>query len=393
MKQKTLVPRPTHSSIEIIADVVGEARERAREQNGLEAIRRIKEESERVIHSRIILPRDITRTTPIWEVVDRYIAYKRAEGLSEATIKGIEVFIDNFYTFLAIKTIPAEELQTFTKEELLQHIAILPIMVLETDNLDELYKLYLMDRGNKENTVWQMMSRYLIFYRYCSDVLECINPKRFVLKRPQQKIKPLYTNEQLDKLLEKPHDYKTNFKAHRDWLIILYTYNTGNRRRSIINIKMEDLAELDDGFIIINTTKNKKPQRIVVPQRLVMIIKEFINIWRYDTTKEDYLFTNEYGEQLSGDNLTKIVARYNEKILGKGCPTSIHLLRHQYAAEYIKDEGSMFDLQKQLGHSTLDMVKYYAEHYGKPNKENIESHAPINRRKNTTTREKLKPKK
>ena len=393
LKPKALQPRAkTQSSIEIVADIDSEARKKARESRGLEAMRRLQEEGERVIHSRIILPRDITRLTPIWEVVDRYISYKRAQGMSEITIKNVEVFVDNFYTFLALKTIPAEELATFTKEELLSHVSILPIMVLEQDNIDELYKLYLIEeRGNKESSVWQMMSRYVAFYRYCSDVLECINPKKFVLQQPQQKIKPLYSNEQMDKLLEKPQDYKKNFKAHRDWLIIMYVYNTGNRRRSIANIQMKDLAELEEGFIIINTTKNKKPQRIVIPQRLVMLIKEYISIWRYDTTKEDYLFTNEYGEQLSGDNLSKIVKRHNEKILGKGCPTSIHLFRHQYAAEYIKDEGSMFDLQKQLGHSTLNMVKYYAEHYGKPNKENIESHAPINRRKNTTMREKIKP--
>ena len=313
--------------------------------------------------------------------------------MSEITIKGVEVFRDNFYQFLAIKTIPAEELVSYPREEILSHIAIMPIMVLEGANLDELYKLYLMDRGNKESSVWQMMTRYIAFYRYCSDILECINPKKFTLQPPQQKIKQLYTNEQLDKLLEKPKDYRKNFKSHRDWLIVMYVYNTGNRRRSIVNIQMKDLAELEEGFVIINETKSKKPQRVVVPQRLVMLIKEFINIWRYDTNGDDYLFTDAYGEQLSADNLTKIVKRYNEKILGKGCPTSIHLFRHQYAAEYIKDEGSMFDLQKQLGHSTLDMVKYYAEHYGKPNKDNIESHAPINRRRNTTTREKLKPKK
>lgn len=391
-KKENLPAAKTHSSIEIVAEVQSEAMKRHREQRGEEAMAKLRAQSEKVIHSRLILPRDITRTSPLWEVRERYISYKRAQGLSEATIKGVDVFFDNFYGFLALNTISPDDINSFSKEEILAHIAILPLMVIETDNIDELYKLYLMDRGNNENSVWQMMTRFLAFYRYCSDVLQAVNKKVFTLKRPKIKIKNLFTDEQITTLLEQPKDYRKNFKTHRDWLLIMYVYNTGNRRRSIANIQMKDLSELDEGFIIINTTKNKNPQRIVVPQKLVHLMKEFIRTWRYDTTGEDYLFTNEYGEQLSLDNITKIVARYCQKRLGEGCPTSIHLFRHQYAAEYIKDEGSMFDLQKQLGHSTLDMVKHYAEHYGKPNADNIASHAPINRRK-SSVREKIKPNK
>lgn len=390
MSKNEVENRKTHSSIEIIAQVRGEAAERHLRDSGEMVIAKLKAESDRVIKSRLILPNDITRTTPLWEVKERYKSYKVAEGMSAATIKGVDVFFDSFYSFLALHTIDAEQLNTFSKKEILSHISILPLMVIETDNIEELYKLYLIDRGNKESSVWQMMTRFLAFYRYCSDVLEVVNKKNFKLKRPPIKIKPLFTDEQIDKLTEKPKDYRKSFKAHRDWLLIMYVYNTGNRRRSVANIQIKDLAELNDGFIIINTTKNKKPQRIVIPQRLVALIREYLKIWRYDATNEDYLFTDEYGDKLSLDNITKIVERYCISRLGEGAPKSIHLLRHQYAAEYIKDEGSMFDLQKQLGHSTLDMVRHYAEHYGTPNVDNINSHAPINRR-GYKGREKLKP--
>lgn len=385
--------RELDTSIDIIAEVKSEAELRHRQRFGERLTEQIAIRGTNTIKQRIVVSRDLSRVSSVREVKERYIAFKIMNGLSKDTIVNTHSFFKLLYRFIAFITIEDEEqLNRLTEEEIYEKIPSTPIMVLEAEYFEELFRAYLIQLGKKETTIHTDMMRLKTFYTYCSDELKIIRPKTIKLKQPPTPIKSLYTDEQLDILLTKPKDYRTNHKAHRNWVIYNYAYNTGNRRLTICNIRMKDLSELDDGFIVLNRTKNKKPQRIVVPYKLVKILKEYISIWRYDAAPDDFLFVNHFGDGITPEGLTTLIAKSNRELLGENAPTSIHLFRHQYAAEYIKDEGSMFDLQKQLGHSTLDMVRHYAEHYGRPNAENIVSHAPINRRKQSGVREKIKPK-
>ena len=379
------------TSLDIVAEVHSEATLKQRQQFGDMLAEQIAVKGAQTIRQKIVISRDLSRLSTINEISERYIAFKKMNGLSQDTITNTEAFFRLLYRFIAFITVEPDDLKLIEPDELLARMSITPIMVLEAEYFEELFRDYLAQRGDKPTTIHTNMMRLKTFYTYCSDELKIIRPKTITLKQPQTPIKSLYTDEQLDILLTKPKDYKTNHKAHRNWVIYNYVYNTGNRRLTICNIKMKDLSEMDDGFIILNRTKNKKPQRIVVPYKLVQILKEYIELWRYDAAPEDYLFVNHFGEGITPEGLTAMIAKSNRELLGEGAPTSIHLFRHQYAAEYIRDEGSMFDLQKQLGHSTLKMVQHYAEHYGKPNADNITSHAPINRRKRSGVKEKIKP--
>lgn len=383
----------TDKQIAIFSQVNDIEAQQQREDFGNKLMSQIAAKGDKIIRQRVVIGRQLNRLSTIEEVKERYISYKRLNGLSAHTIKNARDFFVLLYRFIAVLTIEAEDLHNVPSGELLAQISTTPICVLEADYFEELYREYLEYLGQSQTTIHENMMRFGTFYRYCSDELKIVPHKTIKIKNVETPIKALYTNEQLNVLLEKPKDYKTNHTAHRNWVIIQYAYNTGNRRTSICNIKMKDLAEMEDGFIIINVVKNKKPQRIVVPQRLVKIIKEYINIWRYDATPDDFLFINQYGDEITPSGLSHIIMDHNRRLLGEDAPTSIHLFRHQYAAEYIRDEGNMFDLQKQLGHSTLKMVKHYAEHYANPNVDNIASHAPINRREQTGVREKIKPNK
>lgn len=377
--------------VDVVMNIASDVKLNQKEKLGEQVLDNLFEYSDNTVHQTIMIPNDLNTLTSLYEAFDKYRSFKKMEGVSPETLKNLDRFYKVFHAFITPFTVKRDEREKHTEEQLDIVAHITPISVLVSDRIDELFRDYLEDvRELAPMSVFTIMTLYRAFYNWLSIEMGVLPPRVIKIKRVRAPIKALYTDEQLDKLLEKPKNYRENFVAHRDWLVVVYTYNTGNRARSIVNIQMKDLVELNDGYIILNKTKNGKPERTVVPPQVIKLLREYIKLWRSDADAEDYLFTNQYGEPIKAKYLGAIVAKYNKSRLGEGAPTSIHLFRHQYAAEFMRDDGNMFDLQKQLGHSTLDMVRHYAEHYGKPNRDNIISHAPINRRKIKGGRVKIK---
>ena len=59
----------------------------------------------------------------------------------------------------------------------------------------------------------------------------------------------------------------------------------------------------------------------------------------------------------------RMVAEFIHKVARKAGVTNAHphRLRHTAAVQFLRNGGNVFALQKMLGHSTLDMVRYYVE--------------------------------
>ena len=75
-------------------------------------------------------------------------------------------------------------------------------------------------------------------------------------------------------------------------------------------------------------------------------------------TPNDYLFLNQYVAQLTNKQVYHAINKCNKnRYMSK---TSCPLFRHTFAHNYLIQSGDIFRLQQLLGHSTLDMVKIYA---------------------------------
>ena len=304
----------------------------------------------------------ITEDNTIEQGFAYFLLTKTSKGLSDYTIANINSFYNNFEKFLvsikcSVKT---------------SHIKVLKV----SPAIDTMFRDYLVEkRGLKAQSVHTYMMWFNAFYKCLADELEILPHRKLVLKPAPRVIKTLYTDEQLRRLLTPPKNIR-KFYDYEIYVIVHFILNTGCRIHNVVELQMKDISRLDEGIVRFSKTKNGKPQLIFVPTATVAVLKKFINVWRSDATDEDYVFCNSRGGKATTNALNQQYIQYVERHGGAGCPTSFHLLRHQYAATFLKNGGSIYDLKRQLGHSSFDMVQWYADHYADPNVANMERFTP-----------------
>jgi integrase/recombinase XerD len=228
-----------------------------------------------------------------------------------------------------------------------------------------------------QQTVNHYLRHYRAFGNFCEEK-GYIDGFKCPIKEVEAPIKQVYTDAELKKLLVKPK--KDNFTEFRNYCIIALILATGARSHTIRELKIGDV-DLENGYINYNTTKAHKVVRLGLEHKVRVDLAEYIAEYRtydvneYELSSEEPLFCNQYGEALSKDGLIKAVAEYNKR---RGVEkTSIHLLRHTFAKNWITSGGDIISLAKVLTHSELDMVKKYANLYADDVKEEIEQHSTL----------------
>jgi integrase/recombinase XerD len=88
-------------------------------------------------------------------------------------------------------------------------------------------------------------------------------------------------------------------------------------------------------------------------------------LWRNLTEREDGtdpdepLFIGKHNRPMNRDGLRQLLGSLGEKVQVRKCHP--HRFRHTFAITYLLSGGDLFTLKSQLGHSTLDMVRHYAQ--------------------------------
>lgn len=231
------------------------------------------------------------------------------------------------------------------------------------------------------NVSQQTINHYLRHYRAFGNFCEekgYIDGFSCPIKEVEPPIKQVYTDAELKALLKAPD--KDDFVEFRNYCIVALILATGARSQTIRSLRIADV-DLVDGYINYNTTKAHKVVRLGLERKVRTDLTEYIAQYRsFDARGEEisadaYLFCNQYGEELTRHGLIKAIAHYNKS---RGVEkTSIHLLRHTFAKNWITSGGDIISLARVLTHSELEMVKRYANLYADDVKEEIEQHSTI----------------
>ena len=229
----------------------------------------------------------------------------------------------------------------------------------------------LRDHHLSPRTIASYMTTIKVFFSWARE--EHMTTLNIPLYKCEDGTKDTYTDEELSILLEKPNPRKCPFSEYRNWVIINFLLNSGCRAATIRNIKIADV-DLSSGLCYFRHTKNKKAQISPLCAEMRAILKEYLKI-RHGSD-DDYLFPNEYNEQMTENGLRCAIERYNRS---RGIEkTSIHMFRHTFAKKYLLDcGGNAFTLQKLLGHSSLEMTQKYCAIFNADIMRNYDEHSPL----------------
>ncbi|TQR32968.1 integrase [Campylobacter sp. MIT 99-7217] len=171
------------------------------------------------------------------------------------------------------------------------------------------------------------------------------------------KLPEFMSEEEIIKFLEAVEnaDFKNN--TIRNKLIIKIIIFTGIRVSEAINIKLKDISEDGDLFVIRIRAKGNK-------YRVVMIKKELIesllrNLPINYASKEGLVFTNKKGTPLTQAYISRIVEQILFKAGIRKQKNGAHMLRHTFATLLYKKQKDLVLVQEALGHASLNTSRIY----------------------------------
>lgn len=193
---------------------------------------------------------------------------------------------------------------------------------------------------------------------YNDDVIAS-NPMKTIslLKQDVDTVQPL-TEDELSRFLKAPN--KKQWAQWRDYVIMVLILDTGMRLNEICSLEKSE-CDFVQKLIKLPAAKNKNRKNRTLPlstetaRLLRQLIKETEQV--FDTT---FVFTTNYGDQLSEKTIQKAFDKYAEKAkLGRN--VSPHVLRHNFATMAAESGMSIFHLQKILGHADIVTTRKYVQ--------------------------------
>jgi integrase/recombinase XerD len=172
------------------------------------------------------------------------------------------------------------------------------------------------------------------------------------LKEPQL-VLPTFTAQQIQLLVAwKPKD-KYQRRLH---LLTLFLLDTGCRITEALTLRV---GEIDMDNMLVTLDGKGRKQRIV-PFSFELRKSVFRYIKDFNRRPDTLLFANRTETRLGRRNVLRDVKLLCKR-LGFAPPArTVHAFRHTFAVNYIRRGGSVFHLQKVLGHSSLEMTRRYA---------------------------------
>jgi integrase/recombinase XerD len=296
--------------------------------------------------------------------IQGFVQFKSAEGLSPRSIKAYEQHLKVWAEYCGDK-----EVRQITSQDILAYLSWL-----RTDYQPRRLsgKTHCLSNKTLRN-IWVTLSS---FFGWAQAEFNIPNPMQNVPAPRYQKaqIEP-FSKEEVEALLRaceaRVESRPSNRQAftmqrsntRRDKAILLVLLDTGLRASELCALRVGDVdnktGKVQVRHGVTGGAKGGKGRTVFLGKAT----RRFL--WRYLVEREDGsdseapLFTVKYNRPMGRDALRQMVDALGKKAEITRCHP--HRFRHTFAITYLRSGGDVFTLQALLGHSSLDMVKHYAQ--------------------------------
>lgn len=182
----------------------------------------------------------------------------------------------------------------------------------------------------------------------------CTHPRLRQLKEPQN-VLPTFTESQVNLLVSwKPKAKK--FYERRLHLLTLILLDTGCRITEALTLRV---ADVDMENMLITFDGKGRKQRIV-PFSFILRKALYRFIADFSRKADSLVFATMDDTPVRRMTVLRGVKLLCERLGFHAPGRTLHAFRHTFAVNYLRRGGSVFHLQKCLGHSSLEMTRRYS---------------------------------
>lgn len=221
------------------------------------------------------------------------------------------------------------------------------------------------ERGNAIATRNQRLTALRAFYSYlqkrelscfelCSNIITIPN------KKTATKTLPYFSVKEIELLVNMP-DIKLNM-GYRDYVLLLFMYETAARAQEIADFKIEQLYLNENNYVILDGKGNKQ-RRIPVSPDLSKLMKKYLELFEL-TAHDEVFFMNHQGEKLTTKGIEYILNKYVSKARIK-YPDRFkqhytnHCVRRSRAMHLLEAGVNIVYIRDFLGHSSVQSTEAY----------------------------------
>jgi len=192
----------------------------------------------------------------------------------------------------------------------------------------------------------------------------CRQVQMIPFKRAKRTLITYLEKPEMDALMNAPN--KQNSQGRRDYILLLFLYNTGARADEAAQVKIGDLniagTSKGDLATVLIRGKGNKPRRCPLWQQTALEL----NAITAHRMESDRLFLNRLRQPITRFGIHTMVKRYVDQVAEqfpeiKKKKVSPHTIRHTTATHLLQAGVDINTIRAWLGHVSINTTNIYAE--------------------------------
>ena len=231
-----------------------------------------------------------------------------------------------------------------------------------------LYIHFLKEQNLNSSSINRKLSVIKSFYDYLYQInlINFNELKTIVTQKLEKNLPKLLSEKEILHLIDKSKEIYVknptkNISYLRTQVILEILYSTGLRISELLNIKINQVANIKDKLYI--NGKGNKQRLVIFNKNALDLLKNWIRIMiKNNKNKNSYLFENIHNikvisrQQIYKD-LKKLALKTNTDVE----KLSPHSIRHSFASHMLNRGADLRSIQKLLGHSDISTTEIYTQ--------------------------------